>query len=137
MIESLWLAAPLIMLLTAALVVMVADLLLPRDVRGWLGFITIAGLTLAFVLLHVVGLPAGADRPLFMGAMKLGYVPFLAQNVIIGGAIFIALISPGYLVRREIPLGEYYTLLLVATLGMVALAATTELLTLFLNIELL
>jgi NADH-quinone oxidoreductase subunit N len=137
-VDSLWLAAPILTLLAAGLIVLVADLVLPSEHRGALGFITIAGLVLAFVAHQLVGAPGeGDDGRTFMGALTQGYLPFLAQSVILGGGIFIALISPGYIERRELPHGEYYALFLFGTTAMLALAASTELLTLFLNIELL
>jgi NADH-quinone oxidoreductase subunit N len=133
-VHSLWLAAPIVALLAAGLAVLVADLLLPTEHRGALGFMAITGLVLAFVMHHVVG---SSDGTMFMGAMTQGYLPFLAQNVILGGGLFIALISPSYIERREVPHGEYYALLLFGISSMMALAASTELLTLFLNVELL
>jgi NADH-quinone oxidoreductase subunit N len=145
-LHSLWLGAPMEALILAGLAVLIADLILPREHRGALGFMAIAGMAIAFILHLFIGLPGdGATTPLlgahsaslFMGALTQGYLAFLAQCVILGGGIFLGLISPAYIERREAPHGEYYALLLFAVMAMMALAASTELLTLFLNIELL
>jgi NADH-quinone oxidoreductase subunit N len=50
-------------------------------------------------------------------------------------AFLTVLISIGYAPRVDIPLGEYYALILFATVGMMLMAAGTSLLTIFLGLE--
>ena len=132
------LTLPMLVLIAGAIAVLVADVMLPAAQRWSLSLISLIGLGGAFCALYAVGCPAGQTvTQAYFGAIQLNYLIFLAHNVILGGAIFLILISPRYLEGRAIPQGEYYALLLFATLAMMALAASGELLALFLNFELL
>lgn len=137
-LASLKLTAPMLVLMGAALAVLVADVLLPRSQRWALALVSMIGVGAAFFALHLLGGKSfQIESYAFSGALRCNYLIFLAHNIILGGALFLILISPRYLHGRAIPQGEYYALLLFATLAMMALAASSELLTLFLNIELL
>src|SRR5262249_54734228 len=64
--------------------------------------------------------------------------PALFLNVVIGGAaVLILLLSVGYLPRLGVAPGEYYALVLFATVGMMLMAAGTDLLVIFLALELM
>ena len=73
----------------------------------------------------------------FQGMLALdGFALFL--NVVIGvAAIFVLLLSVGYLPRQGVTTGEYYALVLFATVGMMLMAAGTDLLVIFLALELM
>ncbi len=60
---------------------------------------------------------------------------FKASTVVIG--ILSVLFAPAYLVVRRIPLGEFHMILLSALLGMFILASSSDLITLFLGLELM
>ena len=65
-----------------------------------------------------------------------GFALFL--NVVIGGAtVLVLLLSVGYLPRLGVDAGEYYALILFATIGMMLMAAGTDLLVIFLALELM
>ena len=51
--------------------------------------------------------------------------------------ILSALFAPAYLIARRIPLGEFYTILISALIGMCVLASSADLITLFLGLELM
>ncbi|MCL5269063.1 MAG: NADH-quinone oxidoreductase subunit N [bacterium] len=140
-LHSLRLTSPLLVLIFAAMAVLVADVLLPRAHRWTLALIGMAGIGLALVALYWARPPQPMDTNYlelaFGGTIQAGYLTFLAHNVILATGLFLILISPNYLAGRAVPHGEYYALLLLATLAMMALASSNELLTLFLNIELL
>jgi NADH-quinone oxidoreductase subunit N len=62
----------------------------------------------------------------------------LFLNVVIGAAtILVLLVSVGYLPRLGVAAGEYYALVLFATVGMMIMAAGTDLLVVFLALELM
>ena len=73
----------------------------------------------------------------FQGMLVVdGFALFL--NVVIGaGAILVLLLSVGYLPRLGVAAGEYYALILFATVGMMLMAAGTDLLVVFLALELM
>jgi NADH-quinone oxidoreductase subunit N len=73
----------------------------------------------------------------FQGMLVMdGFAVFL--DVVIGaGAILVLLLSVGYLPRLGVDAGEYYALVLFATVGMMLMAAGTDLLVVFLALELM
>jgi NADH-quinone oxidoreductase subunit N len=73
----------------------------------------------------------------FQGMLVIDGVA-LFLNVVIGGAtILVLLFSVGYLPRLGVAAGEYYALVLFATVGMMLMAAGTDLLVIFLALELM
>ncbi len=73
----------------------------------------------------------------FQGMLALDGVA-LFFNVVIGAAtILLLLLSVGYLPRQGVAAGEYYALVLFATVGMMLMAAGTDLLVIFLALELM
>ena len=61
---------------------------------------------------------------------------FIKGATIVTG-ILSALFAPAYLIARRIPLGEFYTILISALIGMCVLASSADLITLFLGLELM
>ena len=61
---------------------------------------------------------------------------FIKGATIVTG-ILSALFAPAYLIARRIPLGEFYTILISALIGMCVLASSSDLITLFLGLELM
>ena len=55
--------------------------------------------------------------------------------LLLGGAALSVLLSWGYLKREGISYGEFYTLILLAVAGMMLLAASADLLMVFLSLE--
>lgn len=134
--QSLLMTSPLLVLLGAAIVVLAADVLMPRDWRGALPWIAGIGIAAAFLALNGYGMPEQAQYA-FSGAFVLDRLTFLADNTILGMALYLIAISPKWLRGRRVPHGEYYALLLFAAMAMMALGHSSELLALFLNFELL
>ena len=134
--RSLALSLPLLIAIAGGLGVLVADVLLPRARRTMLAPIAAVALIAAFLGLLGVGAGGEAIRTGWSGALRFDGFTFLAQGVILASMIFVVLISPRWLEGRRIALGEYYALLVLGAAAMMALAASTELLTLFLNFEL-
>jgi len=62
---------------------------------------------------------------------------YVATAVILGGAIMAVVVSLGYLGREGILIPEYYALLLFGVVGMTLLCAASDLITVFLGIELM
>ncbi len=79
----------------------------------------------------------GGAATTFQGMLVVdGFALFL--NVVIGAAaVLVLLLSVGYLPRQGVVTGEYYALALFATIGMMLMAAGTDLLVIFLALELM
>jgi NADH-quinone oxidoreductase subunit N len=125
---------PELILAALILVVITVDLFLPRARKWVLTPLTVAGLIVVGAALVVVW---GINEEVYQGFYVVDDLSvFLkAATVVIG--ILSALFAPAYLVARRIPLGEFSTILLSALLGMFVLASSSDLITLFLGLELM
>jgi NADH-quinone oxidoreductase subunit N len=112
---------------------------------GWLAGVAVVGLVIAFALdvAAVWPLPGlgfmpqvTATSPAVVSFKLLELTPFVAlfDLVFLSVAIIVAIASPRYLKRRH--QGEYYGLLLLSTVGMMAVAGSRDLITLFVGLEL-
>jgi len=125
---------PLLVVTATAIVVLLLDLVLPAARRTGLVVVTIAGLALTFP----ANLPLWDQHRSAFGDTVAGDTFAAFFNLLLGGvAILTVALSPGFLRAARLDYGEYYGLLLAATLGMMLLAAATSLMTIFLGIELL
>ena len=131
---DLMVVAPEIVVLATALLVMIIDLFLPRDQKGRLAWLSLVGLVAAAGLsLYMWAGPA--LQPQNMLAAD-GYALFL-NLVILAAASLAILFSVDYTKRIGLAQGEYYTLLMVSTAGMMLMAASVNLITIFLSLEIL
>lgn len=137
--------APEVLVAITACVVLVADGLLSREAkRAWLPALTVIGLLAALVV------PGFADlRPQTAVATTLGPGQYFGGFVQVDDftqffrALFIVLailgivVAPSYLERKRIPAAEYYATVLFSTLGAMTIALSTDLITLFVGLELM
>src|SRR5437667_2978081 len=125
---------PALVVLGTAGLVLVLDLLPPRARKGHLAVLSLAGIVLA--LLSTTWL-WGEETRAFHGMIVLdGYALFL-QLVICYAAGLVVLLSIDYLHERGLESGEYYALVLFATVGMLLMAAAGDLIVVFLSLELM
>lgn len=131
-------SAPEVIILVVALVVLLADL---ADSRGRHG-----GLLAGLALLGVVGagiaatllFANGDGQTAFNGMVSADRTALFADLIVLLAAAFGLLYSPGYIERQGITQpGEYYTLLLLSTLGMLLLASASNLMIVFAGLEVL
>ena len=125
---------PELFLAGLVLVVLTVDLFLSRRNKWVLTPLTVAGLILAGAACAVVW---GINETVYSGFYVVDdlSVFFKAATIVIG--IFSALFAPSYLLARRIPLGEFNVILLSALLGMCVLASSSDLVTLFVGLELM
>ncbi len=139
--------APELVLIIMALVVMLVDLLLPKtgpNVRESgptnylaLPIVSILGLVGAFVA-TIILFGVGDGQQAFNHMIGSDQGSLYAYIIILSASILGVLLSPAYLKRLKlVHQGEYYALFLLATLGMMLLAAATSFLTVFLGLEML
>jgi NADH-quinone oxidoreductase subunit N len=102
--------------------------------RPYAGLVTCVGLAIAgFLSLNLFDINARA----FYGAIRIDNFSVFFKIVIIAGAFIVTLMSMDYLRRNDIQVCEYYTLLLFATVGMTLLASASDLITIFIAIEIM
>lgn len=123
---------PELLLTAGALAVLLLEIALPRALRGWLAWITVGVLAGALAAL----LPsAGENLTIAKGLLAVDGFGFFFKVLFLLSAIVTVLMSPRYLdVERASP-GEYYFLVLCATLGMMFMAGGIDLITLFIGLE--
>jgi NADH-quinone oxidoreductase subunit N len=123
---------PEIVLTIASLVVLVADVLLPRARQHALTWLTLAGIAATgLALIPMAGVHASVAR----GLMVVDGFGLFFKVIFLLAAAFTVLMSDRYLETEGVKLGEYYFLVLCALLGMMFMAAGTDLLTLFIGLE--
>jgi len=135
MIDDLVTLLPELILVALILVVLTVDLFLPHRDKWVLTPLTVAGLILVGAACFVVW--DITDPDVYGGFYVVDPLSvFLkATTVVIG--ILSVLFAPSYLLVRRIPLGEFSVILLSALLGMFILASSSDLITLFLGLELM
>ncbi|MGH7685589.1 MAG: NADH-quinone oxidoreductase subunit N [Candidatus Dormibacteria bacterium] len=78
---------------------------------------------------------SGAGHSLYFGSFAYDKFAMFINMVLLFSTALVILISPQYLNRRGIHHGEYYALIIAATLGMMLLAGAMSLMVIFLGIE--
>lgn len=135
---------PELIVLVTGVLVMIVDLILPRSKadnnrRVIVSMLAIAGFIAAGVAsLALIGYtpPANVPASSFSGMfIRDDFTTFL-ELVFIGTGILTCLISPNYLTKRDMPLGDYISLVVWATLGTMIVGGAGDLMALFVGIEL-
>jgi NADH-quinone oxidoreductase subunit N len=128
---------PELIMLVAGLLTLLADLVAAPGRKGWLAVIGVAGV-IGALFASVMLWMDGANGDAFFGMVNDDHVALFA-NVVILFAVGVALLfSPGYLERQGIVHeGEYYALMLLAALGMMLMSAASNLMVLFIGLEVL
>ena len=125
---------PIIVLTVWALVLLVVDLFIPSDRKGWTALLAAAGLalTIGFALSQ-----NGQEGYGFNGMVVLdGFSTFVSILLLFSGLMGIAL-AYSYLKRMGIERGEYYSLMLFSIVGMMLMAQASDLIVVFIALELL
>ncbi|HYM52177.1 MAG TPA: NADH-quinone oxidoreductase subunit N [Candidatus Dormibacteraeota bacterium] len=133
-LDELFALLPELILTVTVLTVITVDLFLPRTVKWLLTPLTILGLALAGVGCILVW---DLNQSVFAGFYIVDdlSVFFKAATIVIG--VLSALFAPPYLISRRLPLGEFNAILLFSLIGMFVLASSSDLITLFLGLELM
>jgi NADH-quinone oxidoreductase subunit N len=138
--------APEIIVAITAGVVIVADSSLSRPAaRTWLPALTVAGLLLALAA-PFLWPPFGPGATVFVqrgtalffnGFVNVDVFANFFRAVFLVLAAFATVVAPAYLFRKGIAAGEYYATVLFSTLGAMTIALSTDLITLFVGLELM
>lgn len=115
-----------------ALVVLILDLFLRENEKGLLATISVVGLGIAAVLAWLLW---GSQESGFGDTIVLDNFGLFFTQVLVATTVLCVLCSAQYLRETKIPPGEYYTLILFATLGMIFMAMANDLILFFLGLE--
>jgi len=134
MLDDLVTLLPELILVVLVLVIITADLFLPRADKWLLTPLTVAGLLLAGAACFVVW---DINETVYSGFYVVDDLSVFLKGATILTGILSALFAPAYLLVRRIPLGEFNMILVSALLGMCVLASSSDMITLFLGLELM
>jgi NADH-quinone oxidoreductase subunit N len=123
---------PWLTVTVTAILILVLDALSPKGRKACFSGLALVGLTVA--ALQTIGLwgKSGTD---FSGMVYLDNFACFFYMILILGAALTVLISRQYLEDYGKNLGEYYALILFASLGMMIMAAGAHLIMIFLGLE--
>ncbi|UCC65936.1 MAG: NADH-quinone oxidoreductase subunit N, partial [Deltaproteobacteria bacterium] len=124
--------APEVVLTFFALLILILSVFIRGEKRGSLGYITLLGVVIAFLS---VFLGVGKELIAFNGMVTIDpFSTFFKVMFLIIGFLTV-LASLEYTRREGIDFGEYYVLVLFATVGMMFMASGVNLLIIFLGLE--
>jgi NADH-quinone oxidoreductase subunit N len=117
-----------------ACVLLLVDLVVPRERKGLTALLGASGLIVALVLTL-----AGwrSETSLFGGMIVIDGFAITLETLFLSVGVVAILLAYDYLKRRGIERGEYYALLLFAISGMMLMAVAADLIVVFLALELL
>ena len=127
-----WYLLPELVLTGGALLVLGADLLIARERQGVLSWLAIAVLGATLVALLPL---AHAEATAARGLLAVDGFGFFFKIVFLGSAAMTILMSSRFLSVEGARAGEYYFLILCATLGMMFMASGIDLVTIFIGLE--
>ena len=128
-----WIASLPLLIVAATAIVAMIGIAIGRSHRATAA-ISVFGLALALVSLW----PARESGAISLGPLLLiDSYALIYMGIVMAASLFVVLLSFPYLERRSEHKEEFYLLLLLATLGSMALAASTHMASFFLSLELL
>jgi NADH-quinone oxidoreductase subunit N len=125
---------PLTILVVWACALLLIDLFIPKDRKGITALLAAIGLgiTLSFTLMQIGQETSGFNNMV----VSDGFSTFVNALLLLSGLLGIGL-SFGYIKRMNLERGEYYTLMLFSISGMMLMAQASDLIVVFLALELL
>ena len=125
--------APVLVLAVFGMMVLITDLFIGKD-KSILVFMSLTGLLMAAISsLAKFNLPVHS----FNGAYVVDHLSVFFTFIFCISSAMAILLSVDFNKREEIKVGEYYSLILFCTLGMVVLASSTDMIMIFLGIEII
>jgi len=125
-------ALPEVVLSLVAMVILMLDFIAPKGRRDWLGYLSVLGVLLTLMVLFPQW---GATQSAFSGQYLSDPFALFFKIVFLVSAGLIILMSIGYLRGEGADRGEFYALILFATLGMMLMASAVDLLILYIGLE--
>ena len=123
---------PSIILTVVGMIVLCLDLWMKERERKYLAWFSLAGVLGAALLSSLLW---GRNESAFNGMLALDAYALFFNLIICLATGMTILMSRNYVESHELPAGEYYALLLFAAVGMMLMAAATDLIVIFLGLE--
>jgi NADH-quinone oxidoreductase subunit N len=119
---------------------LVLDVMLPRDRKRFVAWVSLAGVGLSFLSLWILYtniVSKGTPRTAFFDMIVLDSYAVVFKSIFLIGAALSILLSIKYLDIEGEQRGEYYGLILFSVIGMMFMASSVDLLALFISLELM
>jgi NADH-quinone oxidoreductase subunit N len=129
---NLGLLTPELTLAATAIVVILLDLFVRR--KGWLAVVSIIGVVVAAGF--AIALWGGGSPALFNNMLAVDNFALFFKLLFLAIAVLVILASVDYVSKFSRFQGEYYALVLLSALGMMLMAATAELISIYIALEL-
>ena len=129
-----YLLLPGIALALLAIILICLDLVVWEKAKERLAYVTVIGLGITAILVALVGQAPGQS---FYGTLTIDPLSVLFDEIFLLSAALVTLSAVDYTRRRTRYQGEFYALIVFATLGAMFLASSTELITLYVALELM
>jgi NADH-quinone oxidoreductase subunit N len=129
-LQDLGAIAPELELMLFGMILLIADLLV--EDKKWLGFISLGGIAWSgYFLVRLHGIHTSA----YSGLLAIDEFSWFFKLLFLIGAALAIIISLKYLDIEREHHGEYYALILFATMGMMFMAGAMDLITLYISLE--
>jgi len=129
---NLELLAPELTLAASAILVILLDLFIQR--KGWLVVVSIAGVAVAAGF--TIAMWGGSSQAIFNNMLAVDNFALFFKLLFLSIAFLVILASADYVTKFSRFQGEYYALVLLSALGMMLMAATAELISIYMALEL-
>jgi NADH-quinone oxidoreductase subunit N len=131
-IQELRFISPELSLLVFALLVVILDIVVKQ--KKILAYFSIAGLVVSAIC--AIAIWGSPTVDIFYGMLAVDQYAIFFKVLLIVAAALVILASQDYVSRFERSQGEYYAILLLSALGMMLLTAATDLISIFIALEL-
>ncbi|MBM4053803.1 MAG: NADH-quinone oxidoreductase subunit N [Planctomycetes bacterium] len=127
---------PVLVLAGFGMIVLMVDIISSRKMgeKNFLAYLSLIGVAVAALVSRNF---AGTTLFSFYGAYTIDNYSIFFQFVFLLCAGLTILISKNYVQRENINYGEYYTLILFSTIGMILMASGADLLNIFIGLEIM
>ncbi len=122
---------PEIILTVLALIILVLDFFVRKEDKGILGYLSVIGLLLLLPVVFTTIEP----KPSFGGTVRADAFSAFFNVIFVISAILTVVMSMDYLKKVNVQRGEYYTITLFATLGMMVMASANDFVNLYVGLE--
>jgi NADH-quinone oxidoreductase subunit N len=127
---------PLIVLCAWACVLLLLDVFLLKERRGWTALLSALGLAVTLVL-TLIGIGRTTPATAFGGMIVVDNFSNFLSVLLLGSGLAGVALAYDYLKRNQIERGEYYVLLMFSISGMMLMGMAADLIVVFLSLELL
>lgn len=126
--------APIIIMTISGIVVLMADVFFKRALKDKLAYLSLIGIIIAGVVTFT---QIGPTVYSFSDTFVVDNYSVFFNFIFLVSTAIVILMSVSYIKQEGINYGEYYTLILFATMGMMLMAGGSDLITIFLGLEIM